>query len=352
MRIIIGLIEHLGDIVACEPVSRYLRAKYPNAHLTWATSQCYRELIDTNPNIDETICLNCLTDWIKLTKHSDYDEVIDLHVNYRICQCCQIPLIKTRGNPFVSVFEWFDYGAILEAFSVGAGLPRLSAHPQLYLNEEHRRFVDKLELPDNYCVVHRASNDEMKDWTTNNWQSLAFWIKNELNLPIIEVGAGKGCEKSPLDGFVINLINRLSILQTAEVIKRAAYFIGIDSGPAHLANAMKIPGIILLGRLSFFRKYTPYTGYYSSGAPEVKLVRNLTGKVSEIALSEVKEAVSYINNLTQFPNKFISRKSELILSPNTKKFNIIKMIENWFEIQIYLIQFGINCIIHYLLKMI
>jgi ADP-heptose:LPS heptosyltransferase len=319
MRIIIGLIEHMGDIVACEPVSRYLRAKYPNAHLSWAISPVYRELIDTNPNIDETICLNCVTDWIKLSKHSDYDEIIDLHVNYRICQCCQVPLVKERGNPFVSAFEWFDYGALLEAFSVGAGLPKISAQPLLYLGNEHARAVDALELPDNYCVIHRESNDRVKDWTDAKWQFLAKWIRNELNLAIVEVGAGKDIDQSPLNGLAINLINRLSILQTAEVIKRARFFIGIDSGPAHLANATKVPGIILLGRISVFRKYTPYTGYYASNIPEVKLVRNLTGIVAEIPLSDVIQATRYVNSLTQFPRAIIKKETVSVMTLNANE---------------------------------
>ena len=124
MRILIGLIEHMGDIVACEPVARYLKFNHPDAHLAWAVSSSYRELIDVNPYVDETITLDCLTDWIKLLSHHSFDKIVDLHVNYRVCQHCQIPLVKPTGNPFVNVYEWFDYGALLEAFSIGAGLPR------------------------------------------------------------------------------------------------------------------------------------------------------------------------------------------------------------------------------------
>ncbi|MGA9755070.1 MAG: hypothetical protein WBV23_07990, partial [Desulfobaccales bacterium] len=108
MKILIGLIEHLDDIVACEPVSRYLKAKYDNANIAWAVSKPYVELIDSNPNIDKTIIMDCLTDWIKHIKHSKYNYIVDLHVNYRICQHCNIPLFKTTGNPFVNVYEWFD----------------------------------------------------------------------------------------------------------------------------------------------------------------------------------------------------------------------------------------------------
>jgi ADP-heptose:LPS heptosyltransferase len=297
MRVIIGLIEHIGDIVACEPVSRYVREKYPDAHLSWAVVRPYRELIDTNPHVNETVVLDCLTDWIKLTKHDTYDEIIDLHVNYRVCEHCRIPHIKERGNPFVNTTEWFDYGALLEAFSLGAGLPKLSAAPQVYLGQEHTGAVDALGLPAQYCVIHRESSSLGKDWSAAGWRDVANWITTTLQIPIVEIGATKNAEPSPLAGIAIDLINRTPILQTAEVIRRARFFMGVDSGPAHLANAVRVPGVVLLGRLGVHRQYTPFTGFYAGDAPEVKLVRNLTGPVVEIPVSEVIEATRYVESI-------------------------------------------------------
>ena len=60
MQILIGLLEHLGDVVACEPVVRHIKHEYPGATLVWAIMPNYRELIDSNPLIDETIVLDCL----------------------------------------------------------------------------------------------------------------------------------------------------------------------------------------------------------------------------------------------------------------------------------------------------
>jgi hypothetical protein len=293
-QIVVGLIEHLGDIVACEPVARYLKLNHPDTHLSWVVRREYREIIDTNPYIDETVTVDCLTDWMKISAHGRYEEVVDLHVNYRICQHCQIPLVKRTGNPFVTAHEWFDHGALLEAFSIGAGLPRLSAQPELYLGPEHVQAVDALELPADFCIIHRVSNDPKKDWTEEAWRALARIVQDCLGLSIVEVGAGetKGLPR-PIDG-ALSLVNRLPILQTAEVIRRARLFIGIDSGPGHLANASKVPGVVLLGQLGYFRHYCPFTGFYASSSPLVKLVRNPVGRVAEISVDEVADAVRYV----------------------------------------------------------
>ena len=293
-RIIIGLIEHMGDIVACEPVARYLRYNHPQAHIAWAVTAPYRELIDSNPFIDETVVIGCLTEWMVIANHAAYDQVVDLHVNYRICGHCQVPLTKRSGNPFISVFEYFDYGALLEAFSVGAGLPRLSAQPRVYLGQEHARAVDALALPEAYCVIHRSSNDPRKDWTAAGWQQIAATLRGRLGLAIVEVGAGAVQSLPPPIEGVIDLVNRLPVMQTAEVIRRATLFVGIDSGPSHFANALQVPGVILLGRYGNFRKYQPYTGFYAQATPLVRLVRNLLGVVADIDVQDVDDAVRYV----------------------------------------------------------
>ncbi|MDP9158668.1 MAG: glycoside hydrolase family 99-like domain-containing protein [Acidobacteriota bacterium] len=306
MKILIGLIEHFGDVVACEPVARYLREKHPGAHIAWAILKPYRELIDGNPHIDETIVLGCLTDWIKLYRHSKTDLIVDLHVNLRVCEECRVPLIKEHGNPFVNAYEYFDYGPILEAFCQGAGLTKLSAQPQVYLTQDHSLAVDQLQLPSQYCVIHRASNSPVKDWPNEKWRPLVRLLVDELGLPVVEIGSTKqslgppktkdddDAKSSALSSSVIDLVNRTSLLQTAEVIRRARFYIGVDSGPAHFANAVETPGIILLGRIGFFRQYTPFTGFYASRSPEVRLVRNFTGAVAEIPLDEVIEATRYL----------------------------------------------------------
>ncbi len=296
MRILVGLIEHMGDIVACEPVSRYLKSRNAGAHLTWAVSPAYRELIDTNPYIDETMLLECLTDWIKLTKHSScYNKIVDLHVNYRMCQHCGIPLIKSKGNPFVNLYEWFDYGTLQEAFTLGAGLPALSDQPKLYLKPEHAKAVDTLGLPVDFCAVHMESNQSSKDWKRDPWRRLLEWVRHELKLRIVEVGRGRARATSPSLRGIVSLVDRLSILQTAEVIRRARFFIGVDSGPAHLANALQVPGIVLLGRYGFFRQYMPFNGFFASGSPLVKMVRNSSGPVGALSVPEVMEAVQSVN---------------------------------------------------------
>src|SRR5690606_26937399 len=130
-----------------------------------------------------------------------------------------------------------------------ANLPLPSdQQPQLYIQDEHRQMVDSLNLPDNYIVFHGKSNYHEKDWPAENWQKLIHWLTETRGYQVVEIGL-----ESVIPDFKSanyrSLCGRLSILETAEVIKRGKYFIGLDSGPSHLANATGTFGFILMGNL-------------------------------------------------------------------------------------------------------
>ena len=100
-------------------------------------------------------------------------------------------------------------------------------------------------------------------------------------LCVVELGL-----RSPLgrndDENYRNLCGQTGIAESAEIIRRAALFIGIDSGPAHLANAVKTPGVILLGRYLTWDYYMPYTGFYAD-ARNCRILRH-AGPVTDLPL--------------------------------------------------------------------
>ena len=87
-----------------------------------------------------------------------------------------------------------------------------------------------------------------------------------------------------------NLCGQLTILETAEVIRRARYFIGLDSGPSHLANATGTFGFILMGSLNEFPAYNPYSGAY--GRQENCVFIRLEGQpCAQLPLVMVRDAI-------------------------------------------------------------
>ncbi|PMP93340.1 MAG: hypothetical protein C0173_00830, partial [Desulfurella sp.] len=125
----------LGDLVATEPLSRYLRKQYPQAKISWTSSKKYREIIELNPNIDSVIEIESILDWHKSIKPNiDLDNtlVIDLTL---------------AENPKVNVLNYYFYGSLLESFCLSANLPKLCKQPRLYATKDVKNSVKKLALP-------------------------------------------------------------------------------------------------------------------------------------------------------------------------------------------------------------
>jgi heptosyltransferase-3 len=88
---------------------------------------------------------------------------------------------------------------------------------------------------------------------------------------------------------MINLCGQLTLNELAEAIRCSAGFVGIESGPAHIANAFERPSVILMGRYRAFERYMPYTGFLRDHAAEM-LIR-WEGPAAEIHVAAVAERI-------------------------------------------------------------
>lgn len=279
----IALVGHLGDIVACEPVARYVRAEHPDDYVIWISRFHYRGLLAFHPDIDEVMTVTCLTEYLKLAEADPFDRLIDLHVNQQVCNRFGTVYHKTRGDPSVTLENYFQHGSLLESFSKSAGIPPLRDAPVMHIPSVTREQVNRWIPREPYIVIHAESNMPNKDWKTEHWKTLVEQLAGELPFKFIEIGlkprvAGR-------TSCVLNFCGRLSQIQLAELIRRAAGFIGIESGPAHLANAFERPAVILMGRYKNYDRYMPYTGHLRDHAAEM-LIR-WDGPAAEIPVEEV-----------------------------------------------------------------
>jgi hypothetical protein len=98
--VLISLTEHIGDLVATEPVSRYLRQQHAAARIYWAVDKQYSSLIECNPNIDRAITVSCFAEWKFLRHFASVRNRYDLHINHKVC--AKYGLLITKANPYRS----------------------------------------------------------------------------------------------------------------------------------------------------------------------------------------------------------------------------------------------------------
>jgi ADP-heptose:LPS heptosyltransferase len=102
-------------------------------------------------------------------------------------------------------------------------------------------------------IIHTGSGWPVKLWQNNRWVELLNIIHTLGSFQFIFVG---GTEKEASDFqdigrqlpfAVYSLIKKVDLRELALIMKHSDYFIGVDSGPRHIAHFLNLPSVSLLG---------------------------------------------------------------------------------------------------------
>jgi hypothetical protein len=252
------LAEHLGDIIACEPVVRYARRTWTETSVLWVVKEQYFEALIGHPDLDYLLPVENLLQAFELSERlSERGRVINLHLSGRLCPDT-LKLLENDNDPTISYENYFKIGSLLEVFSLAARLPGLTEAPRFHVLP----FVHPPPLPQDYVVLHCRSNEVKKDWMEAKWTMLADRLIAE-GLAVAEIGFAPMVRPDRLRYGYHDLTDIHHIQVIAAIIRDAHFFIGIDSSFAHLANALSTNGLVIMGRLDNFINYMPYTGFYA-----------------------------------------------------------------------------------------
>ncbi len=286
---VISLVEHIGDIVACEPIARCFKEQDKDVKIVWIVNNKYRELLEYNPNVDKYIAVDCLSEWIYLKfflQSLSKIALTDLHMPDRLCSKFYLRL-SNPNEKNITIDNYYEHGALLNVTLLIAGLPCLDLAPQMYLSAVRSCKLE--DLPKHYIVIQTTSNEKCRNWQIDKWCEL---IQHYREYTFIEVGLSatiKGIENCDS-----HFCGKTTLLEVAQIIQGADLFIGVDSAFAHFANALSIPGVILLGKYKNFERYIPYTGSYANGInAEIIHYHEI---VAKLPVSMVCEAVDRIRN--------------------------------------------------------
>ena len=255
------LTHSMGDIVACEPIARYLKGLVPNAKIGWIVKRPFRELIENNPYIDSIMPVESLAegkDFAAQQVSESADVVIvDCHFDGTSCPKTN-RIFANPANPDVNIHTYLAIGSLLETYSLAAGLPPLTDAPIFHFGKSYPPIPSGIKA--GYVVFHCRSADPCKDWPSEKWNSLADKLA-ETGRQIVEIGTERVLEYKP--SAVIDFTGYRNLQQIASIIKGASLFVGVDSVFAHVANAVQTPSVILLGKYRNFMLYFPYIGAFS-----------------------------------------------------------------------------------------
>ena len=250
-KILIIDLLHVGDIIVTTPVIKNLRNTFPDAKIDFCLQKKYKDLIDEDINLDNLIFYD--KNFLKNIK-GKYDLVVLLHpgslkisldllrskIKYRI-GCSHIGAVRGRGyfltrkvTPRIKQKSLVEYNLdVLKLLK----LKIKNLKPQLYCKQDFR-----LKKGFN-VVVHVSGNKKSNKWLNERWAKVLDYMVEKYKVNIYFTGVNSDVED-------INEINSL--------MKNSDMYLGIDSGPMHIASTFNKKIIVLFGptNLKFWKPYS------------------------------------------------------------------------------------------------
>jgi heptosyltransferase-3 len=117
-----------------------------------------------------------------------------------------------------------------------------------------------ISLNEDFVVLHPFSRDRHKAWCVDGYAKICDCICERWGIRTILVGGSDESEQSLVNEVAmtaknspVNLGGQLPLKQLAVVLSRAVLFVGIDSGPMHVATAVRTPVVAIFGPSRRFR---------------------------------------------------------------------------------------------------
>ena len=306
--LLIMLAEHLGDIVANEPVARYLKWKYPDRPVYWVIESRFADVVCYNPFLRGYIEVKSLKDCIELTRNlRGGQKIVNMFFDGRPDQAADPRYYWHSHDNGIGFGNFYANDCLLSSMTQAAGLDRLLVQPRFWEKPEYSSLskeqvwymsglaeaVKKTVRKADGCQVillHTKANDPKRDWTGEKFSELTDKLLNEYPEAVIAELGMTPIVKSDSSRFVtLKSITDLQLIY--QIIKHADLFIGIDSSFMHMANASGTESVFITGRLYQFSHHCPYSGRFWKGDGVTFVRPRMEDESPAVEVNDVLKAV-------------------------------------------------------------
>ncbi|MFA4858470.1 MAG: glycosyltransferase family 9 protein [Candidatus Margulisiibacteriota bacterium] len=260
--------DMLGDVVLITPVLAALRKKFPAAKITVLAQPMTRCLLENNPNVDAVYEVprrsfgNFFNFWktVREIKSRKFDLAVNYFnsVNYAwLCLLAGIPLrlgdvSKVLFGWMYNLRAWLDWGNFSMheveqnlALLSPLGIKDRDLPLQVVVDSAARTTLQK-KLPllaGPKIVVHLGTGGSNKPYSIENLGIALKTLLNKLHVNVILIGTRR--ERASADQLMsvcgsalIDMVEKTTLPELVALIAQADVYIGVDSGPMHIAAAL------------------------------------------------------------------------------------------------------------------
>jgi len=292
-KILIVRLDHIGDSICTTPVLPVLKQHFPNVKITVLTGSEGQAVFQRNPFVYEIIIFG--SNWFSRSKMLNLFELFRIlsqlrkakfDLGYDLRGDIRNILLMVSGSVKFRVGYGIAGGAGL-LHRVGEYDERLhqvelnmklvtgevsgqrNLIPKIYLSdpekEEAKSILNQTGVreTDEVIAVHPEAGYPSKEWEEKKFKELIEWLIHDKQNKVVILGLTKakkiaehfssphlnplhqGEGKVREQNQVIDLVGKLSLRQMIAVMSQCDAFIGNDSGPSHIAQALKIPALVV-----------------------------------------------------------------------------------------------------------
>lgn len=274
----------IGDIVMASGLIQSLKAQYPDCKITWLAEPVGASLLKQDERIDSVLVFDkpaiqkqmkqkhylagfrLFSSFVKQLRETTYDYVIDTQGLLKSSVLAGFAKSKhSVGFKSKEKSHWFVKKALVKQLSMQIS----SEYRQLakYMDCPPEEFQLKLKTNDStklqaskalaelgiesdFICVAPFTTRPQKHWIESHWIVLISQLRAKYSLPIVILG-GPGDEPAAkamlTNKGVHSLCGKTSLLGASEIINKAAFFVGVDTGLTHMAVMHKKPMVAIFG---------------------------------------------------------------------------------------------------------
>lgn len=264
----------IGDTCHALPVIRTLKAKWPATKLTWIIGKVEASLMQGIDDVefiifDKSRAWKAYLDVRDALRGRHFDLLLHMHASMRanivslmVSSPTRVGFDRARAKDYQWIFSNRRIPAKprqhvmdgLFGFAECVGVSERELRWDIPVSPEDRQFARQLVDPAQLTVVISPCSSQrfrnFRNWSVSNYAAVADYAAKQYGAQVLLTGGVSELEKQYAENIVrecqskpTNLIGQTSLKQLLCILEAATVLVCPDSGPAHMASAVRTPVI-------------------------------------------------------------------------------------------------------------